>query len=200
MADKLPCSTNHRLVESLTSPLERTGKILITIGNYLKYILPILLTMSIIILGCTSSHVVNSSLNNTSNWIVHFNEISKDHQVTIVFRDTIIYGVQNVQAKIDFIAYDDSTGKKRIIVSIDSIKKVIIANPTYGLFEGIGFGLFVGAYLGYVNAALQYPHPLDMEGLAYVVYPVIYGVGGSIIGGIIGHNAEHKSEIIFNHK
>jgi MFS family permease len=147
--------------------------------------------------GCTTSHLVTDSMAHDPRWVTQFNDHSQDCVVSIERVDGAVDEGNEVHVMIDSLSFVGSNSRERVIVPIDSIKKVTIFMTTYGTLEGIGIGILGGGATGLLAAWAQYPHPMDMQGLAYVLYPVIFGGAGAIAGGITGYTIDHKYVYLF---
>ncbi len=154
----------------------------------------------IAVTGCTTSHLVTDVLSHDPHWVTQFNDHSQDRTASIELLNGEVDEGNEVHVMLDSLSFVGSNSRGRIIVPVDSIKKVTIFMTTYGTIEGIGYGILGGGVIGLLTAWAQYPHPMDMQGLAYVFYPAIFGGVGSIAGGIIGYTVDHKYVYLFKNE
>lgn len=146
------------------------------------------LTACLILGGCSSTSVVTS--------FEEFNAHAEGRSGTIEFRDGKKTEAQHVLAFADSTHFWSEAAGAATVVPTRTIKSVHFLNRFVGYLEGFGFGALAGSVAVLALTAAS-PSTGEFSGADYVVLFTLLGGGaGGVIGGIpgmiIGHSDEYQ--------
>ena len=160
------------------------------------------LCIAVVAIGCSSSYQISSSVSSDSdNSISEFNSAAEGREGSITFEGHgESFEAAGIRATSDSLFWYDESGRRRSMAT-DGIKEVVFTNRARGIWEGVGLGFLVGAAAGFVYALQWVPNQhsnAGLEGLGYIVFPVLGGTAGTVVGGIYGGINGHPCTYTFH--
>lgn len=146
------------------------------------------LIVCIIQMGCSSSSIVLS--------FETFNSDAQGRSATIIFQDGRKVDARNILAFPDSTHFVNEGTSAITVVPTHTMKKVVFINRGMGFLEGFGVGALIGSATVLALNAIS-PSSGEFGGADYVILFALLGGGaGGVIGGIpgviIGHTYEYN--------